>query len=550
GAFRHRPVRHLDRRRVHDSGDHARAVRYRRQPARPRRGDHHRLPQHRSTTGARQRIRRTGAGLRPAVQGGRCDPAPGRRARRHPRRHRDRHRYHLRPLSHRRQRDVHPQLAGAQLRGWPDPARAGGCRGCRGGHGRQVGHPRRPGAAAAAPAWTRITAPGQNEGPAGKPAGPSSRKPVRRSPLGERRNAAPAERYSAKAVGAARGHSRTGRYLLTPATPSLFPARGRICFVGERRDGLLARGGLLILLRVVPASAAVTHCRRAVAEGAIPLVRVRRGVPLGRVILPGVAVLAVPLARVGRSVRFLVTLVAVALVAVLLVAGLLSGRLLLVALIRVALFLVTLGLVALTLIALVLVTLPLVRRVLIRRVPVVLTLVAVLGVALALLGLVPGPGVAAVLLGTEVMTGRGVIALAGVRVGAVGLALIGLAGVVPTRVRGTRVRPGLAAVSLLAIALTRIALLGIPLVGVTLAGVTLVRVTLAGVALVRVALGRVGVPLRLVATVAVGLLLAVGLPLAVGLLLVVGLALVVGLLVSVALLVGVGVVLVRRLGVA
>src|SRR6185312_15126792 len=62
--------------------------------------------------------------------------------------------------------------------------------------------------------------------------------------------------------------------------------------------------------------------------------------------------------------------------------------------------------------------------------------------------------------------------------------------------------------------------------------------TLAGVALVRVALGRVGVPLRLVATVAVGLLL------------VVGLLPVVGLLVSVALLVGVGVVLVRRLGVA
>src|SRR6185437_9101860 len=264
-------------------------------------------------------------------------------------------------LSHRRQRDVHPQLAGAQLRGWPDPARAGGCRGCRGGHGRQVGHARRPGAAAAAPAWTRITEPGQNEGPTGKPAGPSSRKPVRKSPLGERRNAAPAERYSAKAVGAARGHSRTGRYLLTPATPSLFPARGRICFVGERRDGLLARGGLRILLRVVPASAAVASVLRAVAEGAVPLVRVRRGVALGRVILPGVAVLAVPLVRVGRSVRFLIALVAIALVPVLLVAGLLANGLLLIALVRVALFLflVTLVLVALTLIALVLMALPL-----------------------------------------------------------------------------------------------------------------------------------------------------------------------------------------------
>ena len=117
GAFRHRPVRHLDRRRVHHAGDHARAVRCRRQPARPRRGDHHRVPQHRGTAGARQRIRRAGAGLRPAVQGGRRDPAPGRRARRHARRHRDRYRDHLRPLRHRRQRDVHPQLAGAQRRG-------------------------------------------------------------------------------------------------------------------------------------------------------------------------------------------------------------------------------------------------------------------------------------------------------------------------------------------------------------------------------------------------------------------------------------------------
>src|SRR6266704_3167424 len=98
--------------------------------------------------------------------------------------------------------------AGAQRYGRSHPDRGGGR---RGGRGRQVGHAGRPGAAAAAPGRAGIAAPEQNEGPAGKPAGPSSRKPVRRSPLGERRNAAPAERYSAKAVGAARGHSRTGR---------------------------------------------------------------------------------------------------------------------------------------------------------------------------------------------------------------------------------------------------------------------------------------------------------------------------------------------------
>ena len=139
GAFRHRPVRHLDRRRVHHSDHHARAVRRRRQPARPRRGDHHRLPQHRGTAGARQRVRRAGAGLRQAVQGGRRDPAPGRRARRHARRHRDRYRDHLRPFQHRRQRDVHPELAGAQRRGRSRPPRD---RGSRGGRGRQVGHAR------------------------------------------------------------------------------------------------------------------------------------------------------------------------------------------------------------------------------------------------------------------------------------------------------------------------------------------------------------------------------------------------------------------------
>src|SRR6201989_225191 len=92
-------------------------------------------------------------------------------------------------------------------------------------------------------------------------------------------------------------------------------------------------------------------------------------------------------------------------------------------------------------------------------------------------------------------------------------------------------------IPLLGVALRAVALLGIPRFGVTLAGVALVgvalvRVTLAGVALVWVALGRVGVPLRLVAAVAVGLLL------------------VVGLLVSIALLVGVRLVLVPRLGVA
>jgi hypothetical protein len=51
----------------------------------------------------------------------------------------------------------------------------------------------------------------QSEGPtpgkqiAYRDVGPSLRWPVRRSPLGERRNAAPAKRYSAKAIGAARG---------------------------------------------------------------------------------------------------------------------------------------------------------------------------------------------------------------------------------------------------------------------------------------------------------------------------------------------------------
>jgi len=51
----------------------------------------------------------------------------------------------------------------------------------------------------------------QSEGPtpgkhiAYRDVGPSLRWPVRRSPLGERHNAAPAKRYSAKAIGAARG---------------------------------------------------------------------------------------------------------------------------------------------------------------------------------------------------------------------------------------------------------------------------------------------------------------------------------------------------------
>src|SRR6202043_299928 len=66
------------------------------------------------------------------------------------------------------------------------------------------------------PAGTRLTVIGAAKGrPAGEQiarrrAGPSLRQPVRRSPLGERHDAAPAERYSAKAIGAARGHSRTG----------------------------------------------------------------------------------------------------------------------------------------------------------------------------------------------------------------------------------------------------------------------------------------------------------------------------------------------------
>ena len=75
------------------------------------------------------------------------------------------------------------------------------------------------------------------------------------------------------------------------------------------------------MIRVVPAPAAVGVVLPAVAEGAVPLVRVRAGVTLGRVVLPGVAV---SLLWIGRSVRFLIALVAVALIAVLPVAGLLA----------------------------------------------------------------------------------------------------------------------------------------------------------------------------------------------------------------------------------
>ena len=118
GAFRHRPVRDLGRRRVHDAGDHARAVRRPRQPAPGRRGARHRLRQHRGAAGTRQRVRRAGAGLRPALQGGRPDPAARRCAGRDARRRRGRYRDHLHALRHRRQRDVHPELAGAERGRW------------------------------------------------------------------------------------------------------------------------------------------------------------------------------------------------------------------------------------------------------------------------------------------------------------------------------------------------------------------------------------------------------------------------------------------------
>src|SRR5205807_10655074 len=90
---------------------------------------------------------------------------------------------------------------------------------------------------------------------------------------------------------------------------------------------------------------------------------------------------------------------------------------------------------------------------------------------LVVLALVTGSGVAGVVVGTVVVTRRGVIPPAGVRVPAIALALIGLAGVVPARIRGRGVIPvrsGLGVtVPLLAIAPVRIALRGVLLVSVT-----------------------------------------------------------------------------------
>ena len=101
----------------------------------------------------------------------------------------------------------------------PAPAVIDGKSGTPGGPEQTSGRESRPGRALRQGAWPVGTAAADAAAkgrPAGEQiarqrAGPSSRQPVRRSPLGERHNAAPAERYSAKAVGAARGHSRTGR---------------------------------------------------------------------------------------------------------------------------------------------------------------------------------------------------------------------------------------------------------------------------------------------------------------------------------------------------
>src|SRR5450631_4629668 len=60
-------------------------------------------------------------------------------------------------------------------------------------------------------------------------------RPMRRSPLGEMRNAAPAERYSAKAVVAARGTQTHRRSCGTPPCPGLFRAAEK--FRGAARVG-------------------------------------------------------------------------------------------------------------------------------------------------------------------------------------------------------------------------------------------------------------------------------------------------------------------------
>src|ERR1051326_47623 len=161
------------------------------------------------------------------------------------------------------------------------------------------------------------------------------------------------------------GHSRTGCYLVTPAPPPLFPARGRIRLVGERRNGLVARCRLGVLVRVLsgrvlarvllaglmlgrlvlvaPAAvglllatvglllAAVGLLLAAVAERAVSLVLVGTVVVRGPVVLAAVAVLAVSLVlvalvgvrlvliglvRVGRRVGLRVSVLGVPLVAV------------------------------------------------------------------------------------------------------------------------------------------------------------------------------------------------------------------------------------------
>src|SRR5271154_6254417 len=112
----------------------------------------------------------------------------------------------------------------------------------------------------------------------------------------------------------------------------MFPARGRISFVGERRDGLLVRGVLRVRIRVLGRSAAsgrelaapirpsgrplVATIRvagvfvpgsvlPAVSEGAISLVLVGAGgvtwpgITLALVLLLGVGLVGVRLVRVG-----------------------------------------------------------------------------------------------------------------------------------------------------------------------------------------------------------------------------------------------------------
>src|SRR5690242_19088866 len=94
------------------------------------------------------------------------------------------------------------------------------------------------------------------------------------------------------------GHSRTGCYLLTPAPPPLFPARGRVCLVGERRNGLVARCRLGVLVRVLPGLRVLT--------GRVLIRVVLAGLVLGRLVLVAPAAVGLLLAAVAERAVSLV----------------------------------------------------------------------------------------------------------------------------------------------------------------------------------------------------------------------------------------------------